>query len=51
MCAKCDEIDQKVERHRFLASRISDAMAASGIGELIRKLLAEKATLHPEQKE
>jgi hypothetical protein len=51
MCAKCDEIDRKVERSRFLARQISDTIAVEGISKLVQELLAEKATLHPQPAE
>jgi len=51
MCARCDEIDRKVDRNRFLASRILDNEAKEAISELSQELLVEKAALHPEQQE
>jgi hypothetical protein len=49
MCTRCDEIDRKVERNKFLASRIIDPDAVDAIRKLSQELLDEKAALHPEQ--
>ena len=50
MCEKCVEIDGKIDHYRRLASRITDRRTIDGIDELIEKMKAEKAALHPEKK-
>jgi hypothetical protein len=50
MCEKCVEIDGKIDRYRRLASSITDRRTIDGIDELIEKMKAEKAALHPEKK-
>lgn len=47
MCAKCVAIDEKVERYRFLASRILDSSTIERIESLVADLLAIKGQLHP----
>jgi hypothetical protein len=48
MCEKCDAIDARIIRYRRIASRIDDEMVLQGLVELVGKLTAEKAELHPE---
>ena len=47
MCEKCDDIDAKIIRYKRLASQINDKILNDGIAQLIEKVLAEKASLHP----
>jgi hypothetical protein len=51
MCENCDEIDRRIARYRFIASRINDRIALDGIAELIEAALAKKAEIrcNPEQ--
>jgi hypothetical protein len=49
MCEKCAEFDNKIEHYQRLASSITDTRTIDGINELIEKMKAEKAALHPEQ--
>jgi hypothetical protein len=51
MCVQCVEIDKKIEHYRFMASRMTDQAMLDGIKELIERLEAQKAALHPEQTE
>jgi hypothetical protein len=51
MCDKCVEINEKIEHYRDIAARLSDSLTIERIAELIAKLVAEKALLHPEQEE
>ncbi|WP_158091569.1 hypothetical protein [Bradyrhizobium canariense] len=51
MCEKCIDLDKKIERYREMASRVNDPIAATGIAELIARLIAKKADLHPERRE
>jgi hypothetical protein len=51
MCEKCVEIDGKVEYYQRLASRVTDQLTIDGIKELIERLKAQRAALHPEQPE
>ena len=48
MCEKCDDIDAKIIRYKRLASQINDKILNDGIAQLIEKVLAKKASLHPE---
>jgi hypothetical protein len=50
MCEKCVEIDSKIEHYRLLASRIADQPTLDGIKQLMERMQAQKAALHPEQK-
>lgn len=49
MCRKCDEIDAKIIRYKRIASQINDQVLQDGLAGLLEKMLAEKASLHPEQ--
>ena len=51
MCDKCVEIDGKIEHYQRMASRITDQLTLDAIVELIARMKAQKATLHPEQEE
>jgi len=49
MCDQCVELDSKIEHYRFMVSRITDQPLLDGIKELIERMQAQKAALHPEQ--
>lgn len=49
MCSKCDEIDAKIIRYKRIASQINDQVLQEGLAGLLEKMLAEKASLHPER--
>ena len=49
MCNQCSEIDKKIDHYRLLASRPSDQLMLDGIKQLIERMQAEKAALHPEK--
>jgi beta-phosphoglucomutase-like phosphatase (HAD superfamily) len=51
MCEKCAEIDGKIEHYHRLSSKITDQSTLDGIKELIEQMKAQKAALHPEQKQ
>jgi hypothetical protein len=51
MCEKCVEIDKKIEHYLVMASRVTDQPVLDGIKELIERMYAEKAGLHPDQAE
>jgi hypothetical protein len=46
MCKKCVGLDLRINHHRLLASRITDAQTIDGINGLIAEMEAEKAALH-----
>jgi len=50
MCEKCVEIDEKIERYCNVRRSISDQATVDGAKKLIADLMAQKAVLHPEQK-
>jgi hypothetical protein len=49
MCDKCVELDGKIEHYQRMASLITDQPTIDGIKELIARMMAQKAALHPEQ--
>jgi hypothetical protein len=49
MCEKCTELDSKIEHYQHMASRITDQAMLDGIKDLIERMQAQKAALHPEQ--
>jgi hypothetical protein len=51
MCEKCDEIDLRIARYKYLASRINDRITLDGIAELIEAAPAKKAAIHCEPKQ
>ncbi len=51
MCRQCAEIDKKIEHYRLLASRVTDQPLLDGIRDLIKRMQAQKAALHPEQEQ
>ncbi len=51
MCDKCVELDKKIEHYRLILLSIGDQITVQRIEALIGDLRAQKATLHPEQKQ
>jgi hypothetical protein len=49
MCEKCEVLDGRIEHYQRLARIITDKQTIDGIQELVTKLKAERAALHPEQ--
>jgi len=47
MCEKCIEIDRRIERLKFIATRITDQQTLDGAAKLVAELEAQKAALHP----
>ena len=50
MCEKCIEIDKKILRYERL-SVVTDQLTIDGIKELIKRMKAQQAALHPEQEQ
>jgi len=51
MCEKCAELDKKIEHYGRMLLSIGDQITVERIEALIADLQAQKATLHPEQKQ
>jgi hypothetical protein len=51
MCDKCVELDGKIEHYQRLSDRITDQSTLDGIKQLIARMKAQIAALHPEQEE
>jgi hypothetical protein len=51
MCDKCVEIDGKIDHYQRLSYGISDQLTLDEIKKLIEQMKAQKAALHPEQKQ
>jgi hypothetical protein len=51
VCKKCVEIYGKIEHYQRLLSRITDERTVSGIKELLARMKARKAALHPDREE
>jgi hypothetical protein len=51
MCDKCDELDKKIEHYRSIGMQITDEKTIEGLKDLIEACLAQRAALHPDQKE
>ena len=51
MCDKCDQLEKKIEHYRRIPLSIGDPVTIERVEALIADLQAQKATLHPEQKQ
>ena len=51
MCDTCAQLDKKIEHYRRMRLSIGDQITVERIEALIVDLQAQKATLHPEQKQ
>ena len=49
MCDKCLELDGKIEHYQRISASITDQLTLDRIKELVEKMKAQKAALHPEQ--
>ena len=49
MCEKCDDIDERIGRLKYIAKHVLDQPTLDGIGQMVTELEAEKASLHPEE--
>jgi hypothetical protein len=49
MCARCNQIAATIARYQWIKANIIDAKTVQAAVDLIAKLEAEKAELHPEQ--
>jgi len=50
MCAKCAEIDRRIEHLLRLGNQVTDQQTLRGIVVVIAGLETQKAALHPNQK-
>ena len=48
---RCQEIGKRIDRIKAIAARITDQQTIDGAVSLVAELEAEKAALHPEQRE
>jgi hypothetical protein len=51
MCDKCDDLHKKIEHYRRILLLIGDQITVERLAGLIGDLKAQKATLHPGQKQ
>ncbi len=51
MCDKCVELDRQIENFQRLHATTDDRLALALIAEAIAAIKAERASLHPEDKE
>ncbi len=51
MCGKCAELDKKTDHYRQMLLSIGDQITVERLEALIADLQAQKARLHPEQKQ
>jgi hypothetical protein len=49
VCDKCDELDDRIERYRKLASGISDRLTLDAIADRIKEMEAQKVQFHPNE--
>ena len=49
MCDKCIQLDKKIEHYERLALGVADDLTLERIRESVRKMRAQKASLHPAQ--
>ena len=51
MCERCVEIDKTVAHYQWIKGQVIDPLTHQAADDLIEKLEAERAKLHPEQQE
>ena len=51
MCDKCAKLDKKIEHYETMLVSIGDRVTVERLVALVTELQAQKAALHPEQKE
>jgi hypothetical protein len=51
MCDKCEQLDKKIEHYEKILVSIGDRVTVERLVALIDDLQAQKAVLHPEQKQ
>jgi hypothetical protein len=48
MCWKCAELDRRIDHLRRMVEQVSDTMTIEAAKQMVEKMEAEKAKLHPE---
>jgi hypothetical protein len=51
MCDKCAKLDKKIEHYETMLVSIGDRVTVERLMALVAELQAQKAALHPEQKQ
>jgi hypothetical protein len=51
MCDKCDDLDKKMEHFAKMLLAIGDSLTAERLKAMIVDLQAQRAAIHPEQKQ
>jgi hypothetical protein len=51
MCDECTKLDKKIEHYRKILLAIGDQLTVERIKALVEDLQAQKAALHPDQKQ
>jgi hypothetical protein len=51
MCNKCAELDKKIEHYETILVSIGDRVTVERLMAMVANLRAQKAALHPEQKQ
>ena len=51
MCDKCAKLDKKIEHYETILVSIGDRVTVERLMALVAELQAQKAALHPEQKQ
>jgi hypothetical protein len=51
MCDKCNKLDKKIEHYETMLVSIGDRVTVERLMALVEELQAQKAALHPEQKQ
>ena len=51
MCDKCAKLDKKIEHYETILVSIGDRVTVERLMGLVAELQAQKAALHPEQKQ
>jgi hypothetical protein len=51
MCDKCEELDKKIDHYETILVSIGDRATVERLMAMIADLQAQKAALHPEQKQ
>ena len=51
MCDKCAELEGRIAHYERVSASVTDLTTVGRIKELVERLRAEKAALHPEQEQ
>lgn len=51
MCARCTQLDEKLQHYRELADRVNDKLTRDAVDSLAKQFASQKLALHTASKE